>query len=361
MIESNPVSNFAPWIDLRSDVVTPPTEAMWEAMRQAELGWSMVGEDRSVKELEALGAEIVGKQAGVFTPTCSIANLLALMTLGERGSQVILEAASHIACLEHWNVAYICGLYPQLVRGNNGVLEPDALQEVIRETQFYGLPGTSLLCLENSHNNAGGEALTPEQTEQAATLVRRNGAAVHLDGARIFNAAAAQGVSIPALTAHVDTVSFSLNKGLSAPFGALLCGSRKHIEVAKEHLKRLGAASMHKDGLLAAAGIVALNTMLDRLGDDNRHAALLARRLAENPSLSVNEVTFQTNIVLAETKPSGLRASEFVARLREHRILVKERSPDYRVRFVTHRLIGEAEVERVAQAAHAVLSTAPQD
>ena len=357
MLDSNQIHESVPWIDLRSDVLAPPTEAMWEAMRRADLGWSMVGEDRSVRELEALGAEIVGMEAAVFTPTCSIANLLALMTLGERGTQVVLEATSHIACLEHWNVVYICGLFPQLIKSANGALDPDALREVFRDTEFYGLPGTSLVCLENSHNNAGGAVLTPAQTVAAAEAAHRHGAAVHVDGARIFNSAAALGIPAKALTEGVSTVSLSLNKGLSAPFGALLCGSQKHIKTAKEHLKRLGAASMHKDGLLAAAGIVALTTMMDRIGEDNRHATLLAQGLAEIPGLRVNPCATQTNIVLAETRPSGLTASEFVTRLKEHYVLAKERSADYRVRFVTHRLIGEAEVERVAQAARAVLDS----
>jgi diadenosine tetraphosphate (Ap4A) HIT family hydrolase len=157
-------------IDLRSDVLAPPTEEMWKAMREVDLGWSMLGEDRSVKELEALGAEMLGKEEAIFVPTCSIANLLTLMTLGKRGTQVVLEAKSHIACLEHWNVAYICGLFSRLIEGIHGIMNPVTVDEVISEAKYFGLPGTSVVCLENSHNNAGGTIVTAEQIENIAEI-----------------------------------------------------------------------------------------------------------------------------------------------------------------------------------------------
>lgn len=343
-------------IDLRSDVVTPPTEEMWQAMGHVELGWSTVNEDCSVTELEALGADLVGKESAMFVPTCSMGNVLALMTLGERGTQVILESSSHIACSEYRNVADMCGLLTQLVEGTYGVLVAERVDTIITAAEFSGLP-SSLVCLENSHNNAGGTAVTPGQTTAIAEIAHQHRAAVHLDGARLFNSAAALGISPKDLTKDVDTVSFSLNKGLSAPFGALLCGSREKTEAAKSNCKRLGAASLHKEGILAAAGVVALKNMVDRLGDDNRRASRLGRRLAQFHGLHVDLETVQTNIILINTARAGMTASEFVTRLAQYRVLAMERSAD-RVRFVTHRLIGDLEVERVVEAVAAVLGEA---
>ena len=336
-------------IDLRSDVLAPPTEEMWKAMWEVDLGWSMLGEDRSVKELEALGAEMLGKEEAIFVPTCSIANLLTLMTLGKRGTQVVLEAKSHIACLEHWNVAYICGLFSRLIEGIHGIMNPVTVDEVISEAKYFGLPGTSVVCLENTHNNAGGTIVTAEQIENIAEIAHKHGASLHLDGARLFNAAAALGVPPNSLVDAVDTVAISLNKGLSAPFGALLCGPKEIIDEARINSHKIGVASIHKDGFLAAAGIVALTKMIDFLIDDNRRAFQLAKRLAQFPGLYVDLERVQTNIILVETTPSGILASEFVTRLAKHNVLVKERVGDYQIRLVTHRLIGDAEVERVVE------------
>jgi len=345
-------------IDLRSDVLCPPTDEMWEAMREADFGWSLVGEDRSVNHLEELGAEMLGKEAAIFVPTCSIANLLALMTMGERGTQVVLEAKSHIACLEHWNTAYICGLFTRLIDGSHGIMDPATVNKTITEAKYFGLPGTSVVCLENSHNNAGGIVVTPEQINIMAEIAHKHGAAIHLDGARLFNAAAALGVPPKDLVEAVDTAAISLNKGLSAPIGALLCGPREIIDKARINCHRIGSASLHKDGILAAAGIVALTTMTSVLADDNRRALHLAERLAQFPGLHVDLGRVHTNIILLETAPSGISASEFVARLAEHNVLAKERVGDYQVRLVTHRLIGDGEVQQVVEAFEAVLESA---
>lgn len=344
-----------PIIDLRTDAMTPPTDEMWEAMRAAELGWQLLGEDTSVLELEALGAELLGKEAGLFVPTCSMANLLALMSLGERGTQVIFEANTHMARLEYANSAYITALFARLIEGKQGVLDPSAVDEVIRDAQYADLPRTSVVCLENSHNNAGGTIITPEQTAALAEVARRHGAAVHLDGARIFNSAAALGINLAALTAPVDTVAVSLNKGLCAPSGALLCGSRSVIDQARTNRKRLGAASMHKDGILAAAGIVALTKMIDRIGEDNRRARHFAERLVHLSGLYVDLSSVQTNIVLVTLTRTGLTAKEFVTRLSEKGILTRARSTSVQVRFVTHRMIEEREVERAVQAITEIL------
>ena len=335
-------------IDLRSDVMTPPTAAMWEAMQRARCDSGVFGEDTTVRELEATGAALLGKAAALFVPTCSMANLLALMTLGERGTQFIIEETAHIAWSEEYGFAHVCGLFPRLLAGAQGVLPVAAVEAAIVTPQFSHLPRTSLVCLENTHNNAGGIAITPDQTTDIATVAYRHGVAVHLDGARLFNAAVALGISVRELADPVDTVAISLNKGLCAPLGALLCGAAPVIEAARLNARRIGAGSIHKAGIFAAAGLIALTEMIDNLAHDNRRAADLARRLKALPDLHVDLNTVQTNIVKATVQREGLTARDFVASLARGGVLALERSaPD--VRFVTHRMIGDEDIERAAE------------
>jgi len=338
-------------VDLRSDVLGSPTEAMWEAMRTAEVGWALVHEDESVARLEALGARLLGKEASLFTPTCGMANLVGLMTLGERGTQVILERRAHIASGEAWGMAYVCGLFAHALDTTDGILAAEAVEHALAQADA---PGTSLLVLENTHTRAGGVAMSPTQTATLAALAHAHSARVHLDGARLLNAAAAFGVEAHELTRSVDTVSLSLNKGLGAPMGALLAGSHEAISLARLHLKRLGGASIHQAGLMAAAGIVALETELPTLAADNRTAAELTARLSALPAARVEAVTVRTNIVTLDLSGCRVPADRFVALLREHAVRAYPRGAHH-VRFVTHRGIREAEVERVVVAVGAVL------
>jgi threonine aldolase len=344
-------------IDLRTDVLTPPTEEMWEAMRQAELGWTLYRQDRAVIELEERGAELLGKQAALFLPTCSMASLLALMTLGERGTQAVVEASAHIITSEEWGITSIAGLFPRLITGVAGALDP-----VQVEAAIVGAPSspthtsrTSLVCLENSHNNAGGVALSAAQTNAVAAIAQEHDARVYLDGARLFNSAAALGVSAKLLVEHVDAVGVSLNKGLSAPFGALLCGTHALIDKARINVKRIGAGSIHKAGIFAAAALVALDTMPARLADDNRRASALARGLVRLDGIEIDLKTVQTNIVYADVARLDLTPVEFANRLEQHGVLVYPR-PGSRVRFVTHRMIGDTEIERAVNAVASAIS-----
>jgi threonine aldolase len=335
-------------IDLRTDVLTPPTEEMWEAMRRAELGWTLYRQDRAVNELEERGAELLGKQAALFLPTCGMANLLGLMTLGERGTQAVLESSAHIAVSEEWGIASVAGLVPRLVDGMRGVMDPEDVREAVEKasrTPTYQ-SRTSLLCLENSHNFAGGTALTIEQTDALADAAHEHGAKVYVDGARLWNSAAALNVTEKRLVERADAVGVSLNKGLCAPFGALLCGTREMIEGARVNAKRIGAASIHKAGFFAAAGLVALDTMRERLREDNERARRLAEKLAQY--LDVDLATVQTNIVFANVGRMSLTGSEFAKRLEQEGVLVYAR-PGSWVRFVTHRMIGDREVEEAAE------------
>ena len=341
-------------VDLRTDALTAPTDEMWDAMRKADFGWSD-GERRHITELEALGAELLGMEAGLLLSTCSIANLLAVLSLSDRGSQVILEESSHMVCMEEWGVAYVGAVFPRLVAGEQGVLSAELVAEAIEAGRAVSISPTSAVCVENSHNNAGGTVTSAAQVRAIVETAGRYGAAVHVDGARLFNAAVAQGVAPSELTAGVASVAVSLNKGISAPWGALLCGSRELIARVRLHARRLGVSSVHKEGIFAAAAIVGLTSMIDQLADDNRRAAAIAEGLSRLDGLTIDLGTVQTNIVLLDTSASGLSAAEFVRRLGERDVLALGRSGDYQVRLVTHRGIDDADVEHVIAAARECL------
>ena len=300
-------------VDLRSDFCATATEEMWEAMREAELGWPVAGDDSSVNELERLGADMLGKEAAAFVPTCTAANLAAVLVLAPRGGRAAVDERAHILVNEGGWLTELAGLTPV------------GLDEA----------GTAdVLCLENTHTRRGGTVLTPTATAELAERAPR----VHLDGARLPNAAVALGVSLAELSAPCDTVALSLNKGLCAPFGALLAGEEATIVAARVHLKRIGAGTVHKAGIFAAAGIVALERMLDRIADDHRHARELAARIGVEPP--------ETNIVYADLGPGA------VDRLAERGIRALEL--EGRIRFVTHRGIGDAEIEATAAAVASV-------
>jgi threonine aldolase len=342
-------------IDLRSDVVAPPTDEMWEAMRRAPLGWALVGEDLAVNELEGYVADVLGKEAALLVPTCGAANLLALLSLTRPGEQIVLEAAMHLVWSEGQSLAFPAGLFPILVEARRGAPDPADVETALTTPRFGHLGRPSLVCLENTHTNAGGTVLDAGQIAAIAGVAHRHGAAVHLDGARLFNAAVALGCQARDLAAPVDSAAVSLNKGLCAPEGALLVGSRAVIASARANAKRLGMASWHKAGIAAAAGLIALRTMVARLADDHERAAQLAAGLAALPGLRIDPTQVQTNIVLAKLR-GELSADVFEARLAQHGVRALPRSPRV-VRFVTHRLIGDAEVEHAVSACSRALGT----
>ena len=333
-------------LDLRSDVLTPPTEAMWAAMHAAEVGWALFGEDDNVARLEALGASMLGKPACLFVPTCGMANLVAMMSLGERGTRVVFERRSHMATSEAAGFAYVCGLLGHPLDTADGVLDEASVEAAMSEADPAR---ASLLVLENTHTRAGGVPMTVARTAGLAASARRHGAAVHLDGARLLNAAAALDVEPHALTEPVDSVALSLNKGAGAPMGALLAGSVAVIEHARLNLRRLGGASIHQAGLFASAGIVALDSGLSTAREDNAAAAELAELLVSVPRLAVDTLAIRTNIVTVDVSQLGLEAAAFVALLKARDIRAFPRGPTH-VRFVTHRGIRRAEVLAVVDA-----------
>ncbi len=321
-------------------------------MRAAELGWAYLGEDAAVRELERLACGLLGKEAALLLPTGSAANLVAVLTLGEPGTEVLLDPTCHVATSEARSFEAVAGLLERPVAAPGGCPEPAAIDAAAAEGRRAGRRAT-LICLEDSHNNAGGVAVSAERLADAAAPARRHGARVHLDGARLVNAALALGVPAARLAECADTVALSLGKGLCAPGGAMLAGSRDLIERARDSARRIGAASFHKAGILAAAGVVALKSMVDRIADDNRRARALAVALATLPGLRVDLASVQTNIVAVDVVPP-LDADTVLGRLAERGVLGFRRSAT-RFRFVTHRTIGDAEIQRAIAAVAASL------
>jgi threonine aldolase len=289
-------------IDLRSDTLTQPTDEMRQAMFEAEVGDDVYSEDPTINKLEKIAAERMGKEAALFTTSGTQSNLLAVLTNTHRGDEIIVGSESHIFWYEVGGAAAIGGVVLRtLPNDKSGRLNPDDIEKAIR-TENIHFPKTTLLCLENTHNRCGGTILSADYTAQVCDLAHTHGLKVHLDGARIFNAAVALKIPARRLAEKADSVSFCLSKGLSAPVGSLLCGNQELIERARKYRKMLGGG-MRQAGILAAAGIVALETMVDRLAEDHTNARRLARGLASIRRLALTQDEISTNIVMFELSP----------------------------------------------------------
>lgn len=350
-------------VDLRSDTVTKPTDAMREAMARAAVGDDVFGDDPTVRELEETAARMLGKEAALFLPSGTMANLAALLAHAEPGREVLLGETSHMYYYEVGGVSRIAGLFPRLFRGEDGHPAPDELRALLRPANIH-FPKAALLCLENTHNLAGGVVLAPERMRALIQVARDAGLRVHLDGARLFNAARALQVDVRELTADVDSVMISLSKGLSAPVGSLLAGERGFVERARKARKMLGGG-MRQAGVIAAAGIVALQTMVERLGEDHAVAAAIADELAAVDGIGIDRSRVQTNIIVfsvpgdgwSERGPSGeslTPADAFLQRLARRGVLAVPRDARH-VRFVTHRHVRMDDVSRIAAAVRASL------
>lgn len=330
-------------IDLRSDLLVSPTEAMWEAMRSAELGWATFGEDPSVNALEGRVAELLGKESALWVPTCGMANLLALSVLAPDPRPVVLEATAHILTSEGMWLTQIAGHAPVSLWAVDGRPRPDQVEQLVRRER------AAVLCLENTHTRAGGSVLSVPLTEALAEAAHAHGARVHLDGARLVNAAVALNVDLRALAAPADTVALSLNKGLGAPMGAVLAGTAGLVADARPLLQRLGGASLHRAGIPAAAALVALDEGLGHIADDHRRAADLARGVAVVEGLALRPARVETNIVLVDVSGVGVDAGTFIEALAERGVRAMERD-GARIRLVTHHQVGDADVERAVEA-----------
>lgn len=328
-------------LDFRSDTVTRPTPAMREAIARAEVGDDNLGDDPTVQRLEARIAELLGKDDALFFPTGTMANQVAVHVLSRPGTEVVLEASAHILDWEEVGAAYWSHVQLRAVPTPDGLLAPETVAAAIRPPSDYR-PATSLICLENTHNASGGRVLRLERMAAIRSVARRHGLPVYLDGARLWNASVATGVPERAFAAEADVVMVTLSKGLGCPIGSLLAGSGEAIRRARRARRRFGGA-MRQVGLLAAAGLFALEHHHDRLAEDHARARRLAEALAASPALRV--VPPETNIVMVHIERDDLDADGIMARAQERGVLVSEFGPR-KIRLVTHLDVDDAAVDR---------------
>lgn len=341
-------------IDLRSDTVTKPTPEMREAMATAEVGDDVYGDDPTVNRLQEMAAELMHKEAGLFVPSGTMGNLAALLAHCQRGDEVILGSKNHSFLYEAGGLSALGGIHScQLPNARDGSLLLSDVEAAIRPDDAHD-PITRLVCLENTHNRCGGTVQPTSYTQELCDLAHSHGLKVHLDGARIFNAAAALGVPSAELAQSVDSVTFCLSKGLCAPAGSVLCGSSEFIKRAHRARKMLGGG-MRQAGILAAAGIVALERMVGRLWEDHERARRLARGLKPNPALSLDVDTPPTNMVFFSlSDAAGLDEREVANRLSLRGVRVGIAGPR-RFRLVTHYWIDDQSVDATVEAFNAVL------
>jgi len=333
-------------VDLRSDTVTRPTPEMREAMARAQVGDDVYGEDPTVKRLEEAAAELAGKEAALFVPSGTMGNQVAVLSHTARGNEIIVDSEAHIYYYEVGAPAVLSAVQVRPVAGLHGSSEALSLFKSAVRDQDIHFPQTSLLCLENTHNRMGGTVTGTDVMQGLYGAARECGVAVHLDGARIGNAAVALGCQINALTRWCDSVMFCLSKGLGAPVGSMLAGSGDLIARARKYRKMLGGG-MRQAGILAAAGLVALSSV-GRLAEDHANARLLAEKLALIPGIKIDLDRVQTNIVVADVSDTGMTAGEYVGVLRKQGVLVVPFGPSL-VRFVTHRDVSREDVEYAAE------------
>jgi threonine aldolase len=330
-------------VDLRSDTVTKPTPEMRRAMAEAELGDDVFGEDPTVNRLQEKAAELTGKEAALFVPSGTMGNQLGVLVNAPRGAAVLVEAQSHAYLSEAGGAAVAGGVQLVRIDSERGVLTPWEITSHIAPDDPHYAP-TRAVVLENTHNRHGGVVWPPEQLRATCDAAHAAGLRVHLDGARVFNAAVATGVPVKELAAGADTITFCLSKGLSCPVGSVFCGSRDDMHEALRWRKLLGGG-MRQAGVIAAAGIVALDTMVDRLAEDHVNARTFAEALAEVPGASVELDRVQTNMVYAQLDD----APRVAAACRERGLLALAMGPRS-MRFVTHYGVGAADVQRAISA-----------
>ncbi|MFZ0879542.1 MAG: GntG family PLP-dependent aldolase [Candidatus Acidiferrales bacterium] len=334
------------FIDLRSDTVTKPTPAMRRAMAEAEVGDDFYGEDPTVNRLQARSAEIFEREAALFVPTGSMGNLLAIKTWTRPGTEVICEQRGHINQYELASMSAVAGCFPRTVFEQDGILTWDLIEPLIRP-KAYQYSQTALISIENTHNMAGGSIYSPEATAEICDHAHAAGLPVHLDGARIFNAAVATGRSVSELTKKSDSVMFCLSKGLGAPVGSMLLGSRDFIDKARVTRKMLGGG-MRQAGVLAAAGLVALEESPKTFHRDHENARYLAEGVAQIKGIRVDPKKVVTNIVIFDARQTGKSADEISAALAKEKVLANS-TDKYSIRMVTHCDVDRAACERALQ------------
>jgi threonine aldolase len=340
-------------LDFRSDTITQPTAAMREAMRTAQVGDDVFGEDPSINALEAEAARLFDKQAGLLVASGTQGNLLALLSLTRPGDELIAEVSSHIANSEVGGAARLGGLTLRPIVGRLGKMAPEQVASTVRPENVH-YAHTTLLAIENTHNASGGTVLMPEEMDALAHTAHARGLKVHLDGARIFNAAIALGVAPAVLARNADTLTFCLSKGLSAPVGSVLVGSADVIGEARRFRKMVGGG-MRQAGVLAAAGLIALRDSVDRLAEDHRRARRLAEGLASIRGVAIDLATVQSNIVRFDVSGLGHTTASFSDAMRARGVRVSGGAAPSGVRMVTHRHIDDASIDQALSAASVLL------
>ena len=340
-------------IDLRSDTVTLPTQRMKEAMFNAELGDDVFEEDPTVNRLQRLAADMLGKEAGLFVASGTMSNLVAVLTHCRRGDEMIVGDEAHMFYYEVGSSSALASVHVRTIPNRRGALDPSQVEGAIRDDNVH-FPRTRLVALENTHNRHGGIALTVEQTDAVVAVARKHGVRVHMDGARLFNAAVALGVPARRLVEGCDSAGVCLSKGLCAPVGSVLVGSKEFIDEARRSRKMVGGG-MRQAGVLAAAGIVALTEMVERLAEDHANARTLAEGLATLPGAKVDLTAVQTNIVVVDVVRADMTGAQFIARMAELGVRTIGFGGNL-VRMVTHHGVSTGDVERALDAARQVLT-----
>lgn len=328
-------------VDFRSDTITVPTEEMRKAMYLAEVGDDVYREDKTVIELEEYAAEKVGKEAAIFVTSGTMGNQLALLSHCQRGQEIIVEEDTHIYNAEVAATSFIGGLQAKPIKGKKGIMSIDDIHNAIRPKDIH-MPETGLICIENTHNMAGGIVAPLEYLKELSALAKEHHIPIHMDGARVFNAAAYLNCDVKEITKYCDSVMFCVSKGLCAPIGSLLAGSKDFIDKARRFRKMLGGG-MRQAGVIAAPALIALKYMIDRLPEDHENARLLGAGLGNIKGLSVDK-DIQTNIVMVDVRESGFKADEISDAFKEKGVLANPIN-DYTIRFVTHKYVNSRDVE----------------
>jgi len=338
--------------DFRSDTVTRPTEKMREAMAAAVVGDDVLGDDPTVQKLEGLAAEIMGKEAALFCPSGTMANSIAVKMWTGALEEVIVEERSHIYNMESTHMTFISGVTPRPVRSERGAMDPRDVVAAVRKPNVH-TPQTTLVCLENTHNNWGGAVIPLENFKAIRKVADEHGLKVHLDGARIFNASVASGVPVKEFANDVDSLQFCLSKGLAAPVGSMLVANRERIEFGRRLRKALGGG-MRQAGVLAAPGIIALTEMVERLKDDHTRAKTLAKGISGLPGIKIDPATVETDIIIFGFEHPTITVPAMLEKMKEKGILALAVSGG--IRMVTHKDVGDEDVDRAVRAFREILA-----
>lgn len=340
------------YIDFRSDTVTKPTPEMRKAMAEAVVGDDVLGDDPTVKKLESLAAEMVGKEAALFVPSGTMGNSISIKAWTRELDEVIIEARSHIYNMESTHMTFISRVSPRVLPSQRGAMDPDEVERNIKIPSVHQ-PRTSLICIENTHNNWGGAVIPLENMKSIKKVADKHGVRIHLDGARIFNASVASGIPVKDYTQTADSVMFCLSKGLSAPIGSMLAGPKDFIDYCRRIRKALGGG-MRQVGVIAAPGIVALRSMVERLKEDHQRAKKLALGIYQLPGIQLNPDEVETDIIIFGLEHSSLSVSDFLEKLKKKNILALPVPQG--IRFVTNRGIDDSDIEQAIDAFKQILN-----